>query len=170
MKKLLLICIPLAVVLLAASADATFAQDTPKAEVFAGYSYMHDDVPGGNQNLNGFEVSGTGNINRWLGIEGAVAGLFGDGHDHALVMGGPKLSYRNGRIVPYVHALFGVDGSLGYGDDNAFTMALGGGVDAKLNDHVSIRIVQVDYQPLFYDQVAQNVRVSTGVVFTFGKK
>ena len=170
MRKLLLIGIPLAILFFAASATNTYAQDTPKAEIFTGYSYMHDDIGDGSLNMNGFEVSGAGNINKWLGIEGDVSAHFNSSHDHVSYMAGPRFAFRNGRFTPYVHALFGGDTAVGFGDSSAFAMAIGGGVDAKINDNISIRIVQVDYHPLFYDSVAQNVRVSTGVVFTFGKK
>ncbi len=169
MRKLLLIGIPLAVLFFAASATNTYAQDTPKGEFFAGYSYMYDDVGNGHLNLNGFETSGAVNVNKWFGVVGDFSGHFGD-HDHYSYMGGPRFTYRAGRVTPFAQVLFGGDTVAKGGSNTAFAMAVGGGVDAKINDNVTFRIVQVDYHPLFYDNVAQNVRVSTGIVFTFGKK
>ena len=63
--------------------------------------------------------------------------------------------------------------------ENGFTMIFGGGVDARVNKAISIRVVQADW--LYYhfgsDTVesvtipsfsqSNNVRVSTGIVITF---
>ena len=48
------------------------AQDFPRAEVFGGYSYFNLDTLGltSRQSLNGWEASVTGNMNRWIGVEG----------------------------------------------------------------------------------------------------
>jgi hypothetical protein len=55
----------------------------------------------------------------------------------------------------------------------AFVMSVGGGVDYKLFDHLSIRPVQADYllTPLGVGtagtRTQDNVRISTGFVFRF---
>lgn len=145
-------------------AQDTRAQSAPKYEIFGGYSYVSDDIQRERLNLNGFEASVNRNITDWFGIEGNVAGHYGD-HDHHSFMAGPKFTYQGKVVRPFVHVLAGVDvvGSA----DSAFTMAVGGGLDARVNDRISIRVVQVDYHPLFYGTTAHNVRVSAGVVFTF---
>ena len=55
--------------------------------------------------------------------------------------------------------------------DNAFAMALGGGVDWKANDRIAIRLAQGDYLLTRFGSTSQhNFRLSTGVVFRFGGK
>jgi hypothetical protein len=55
--------------------------------------------------------------------------------------------------------------------ENVFATALGGGLDVKATDRISIRVVQADWLGTHYsDDLQSNVRVSTGIVFHFGKK
>lgn len=66
-----------------------------------------------------------------------------------------------------------------------FALALGGGLDVRVSDRISIRAIQVDYNPVFLgdltvdrlnragtlatqtleDQRADNIRISVGIVF-----
>lgn len=141
------------------------AQDLPKHEVSAGYSYRSDDLFTGRLNLNGFETTYTRNFDNGLGIEANFAGHYGD-HKHHTAMGGVKYTFSGSKVRPFVHALAGVD--VFETSDAGFSMMFGGGVDAKVNDKVSIRVVQVDYNPVLYSSTTlHNVRVSTGIVFTF---
>ncbi|MEW6131184.1 MAG: outer membrane beta-barrel protein [Acidobacteriota bacterium] len=118
-------------------------------------------------------------------------------------MAGPKLKYRNpSRFEPYVHALFGgahtrfevesqfpiAGGSFTESFDTGatdFAMAIGGGVDVRLSDNFSLRLIQIDYAPVFLkdrsvqrlgqagaivpftleSQRQDNVRISVGLVF-----
>ena len=109
-------------------------------------------------------------------------------HTHNFLFG-PQIGYRSGKIRPFAHALFGISaGSLnaeGPGvpkvevwSDNAFAMALGGGLDYKVNRLLSIRLGQFDYLRTQFDLTlfepgndAQNhFRYQTGVVLNFGGK
>ena len=71
MRKMILMA---AVILL--SAVGSRAQDSPAAEVSAGYSYMRFGV-NNSVNQNGASVSVAGNFNRWLGLVGDAGGSFG---------------------------------------------------------------------------------------------
>lgn len=52
--------------------------------------------------------------------------------------------------------------------ENAFSMALGGGVDVKVTDRIAIRAVQLDYQVTrFFEDTQNNLRLGTGIVFRF---
>src|SRR5215831_19351502 len=87
---------------------AAMAQDTPRAQVFGGYSYFRADGQGGpGENMNGWNGQVTGNLNKWLGLTSDFSGLYG----HQTVLGiksndaiytygfGPTVSYRkNARI------------------------------------------------------------------------
>ena len=173
------------------------AEDTPKAEVFGGYSYFRFSDPTGTSllgtdvvrlNLNGWNASVAGNLNSWLGVVGDFSGHYGspsvlgfgvpfvDVNQHSF-LGGPRVSYRkDGRFTPFAHALFGVAragaGTFGFGaSENAFAMALGGGVDLRLTNSIAVRAVQADYvQTRFLDDRQNSARLSFGIVFRFGEK
>jgi hypothetical protein len=114
---------------------------------------------------------------------------------------GPRFSYRSerlGRFTPFAETLFGAatfrvssnDLPLGLPSlisNTSFAAALGGGVDARLNHRVTVRLFDVDYL-LTRFPVAQsdpitgifafggnrrtqnNIRASVGVVFNIGSK
>jgi opacity protein-like surface antigen len=174
-------------------AGAAHAQDTPKVDIFAGYSYVRENPS--TAGVSGFSLNGGSaaiayNVNNWLS---GVAD-FG-GYNNGNILGtnvngtlstylfGPRVSYRHlGRITPFGEVLFGVahaSGSLSgstttvTSSDNAFAMTVGGGVDYNLSRHFSIRPVKVDYLLTRFSETGtgaqsqNNLRVSTGVVFRF---
>ncbi len=180
-------------------AQAAQAQDaTPKLEVFGGYSYMHANivVNGTPFNLNGASGSVAYNVNYWLG----VAGDFGVYHQGSVIGNGfsltlssyqfgPRFSFRGHKLVPYGQVLLGAGHATGtlyttslgtglapLGANNGFLLTAGGGVDWKVNHTIGIRIVQAEY---LYSQFLNgagnnnrqnNLRISTGIVFSFGKR
>lgn len=82
-------------------------------------------------------------------------------------MAGPRFSYRtSSRVTPFAQVLAGV-----VAPEPAFTMAIGGGIDIKLNEHIAFRAVQAEYLFLRGGENAtnHNARISTGIVFRFGK-
>lgn len=173
------------------------AEDYPKVAVFGGYQYLHtgtihisgQDIPNSSQSWNGWDASVRGNFTKHLGLEGDFSGTYATiSHVSSSVYtyaGGPVVSYDAGaKINPFVHVLFGglhLKGSgFGVSDSiNGFTMLFGGGVDAKVNKTISVRVIQADW--LYYhfgNQTVQglsipsfsqsnNVRIATGIVFTF---
>ncbi len=166
------------------------AQDTPKVEVSAHYSYAR--VNPNTSGVDSFSLNGGGgslayNANNWLGIVGEFngykVGKIGGVDPDATVftyLFGPRVSFRgNERITPFVHALFGgarasTDFAGGTSSDNAFSMAFGGGIDAKVSEHVAIRLGQIDYLVTRFDEGTgrvnqNNFRYSGGIVFRFGK-
>src|ERR1035438_1291579 len=77
MKKYIVI---LAVLLIGAL--PLLAQDqTPRVEVFGGYSYVSADFQGasGRHHLNGWNGQLDLNLNRWLGLTGDFGGYYGSG-------------------------------------------------------------------------------------------
>jgi len=195
------------------------AQDTPKVELFGGYSYLrvsenvtlvniNPDVspavrpqpqgtvtttsnPFSPLNLNGWNAAVQYNLNSWFGVVADFTGYYGsptktisgtpvtvDTNEYNYLFG-PRFSYRKSeRWTPFVHALFGgghvhVKGSApGFTPvtftDNAFSMAVGGGLDLKVANHVAIRLVDADYlMTKFGDDHQNNFRYSAGLVFRF---
>jgi opacity protein-like surface antigen len=165
------------------------AQETPKVDIFAGYSYLRENPSTSGVSsfsLNGGSASFAYNANSWLsGVADFGAyhngNILGTGTSGTLstYLFGPRVSYRHsGRITPFGEVLFGVahaGASIAgaSGSDNAFAMSLGGGVDYKLTDRFAIRPIKVDYLMSRFSetgsgaQTQNNLRVSTGIVFHF---
>jgi hypothetical protein len=166
---------------------SAFAQEsTPKAEVFGGYSYFRASDPT-TIHLNGWNGSIAGNLNDWFGVVGDFSGHYGspsifgigiplvDVKQHSFLFG-PRLTYRgNDKVTPFGHFLVGISnanaGAFGLSvSDTALAAAVGGGVDINLNDTLAIRAVQADYlMTRFQDERQDNLRLSFGVVFRFGR-
>jgi opacity protein-like surface antigen len=164
---------------------AAMAQDHPKAELFGGYSYARISPGSGFTGINlptGWHASVAGNLNNWFGIAGDISGNYGNPTILGLKVNtklhtytfGPRISYRNNeKITPFAHAMFGganVRGSIfGVGvSDSGFAMTIGGGVDAKINDHFAFRVAQFDYLMTRIGGSSQNnFRLSTGIVIRF---
>lgn len=185
MKRLALLCG--AMLLFAGLASA---QDSPKVEAFGGYSYLRVNpgfgAPG--VNFNGGSGSLAYNFTPMLGVVADFGGYHWsqDGGDATVVsyLFGPKVALRHGPITPYAQALFGgahgsgnffdvcddvrvrpQGGCIESGSENAFSMALGGGVDWNATPHIGIRLVQAEYlMTRFFSNTQNNVRISTGVV------
>jgi len=172
------------------------AQDNAKVEVFGGYQYLHTGsitisgttIPNSSEDWNGWNAAASYYFNKYLGVTGDFSGNYKtisgvSGHVYTYT-GGPVVAYREGKLNPYVHALFGgihLSGSaLGSSASiDGFTMAFGGGVDYQVHKHVSVRPIQADW--IYYHFGSQtvasvaipsfsqsnNVRISTGIVFRF---
>ena len=155
---------------------------TPKAELFAGYSYA-------GTGSHGFDASVAGNLNEWLGLVADLGGQYVRLDDQGFTetirthsaLFGPRFSLRRGnRLVPFGQALFGVShlktqtnefgGSLTF-SDTSFGMALGGGLDVRMTENLAIRAIQLDYlQTRFFGETQNKGRVSVGIVLRFGRK
>ena len=161
---------------------SAMAQETPKAEIFGGYSYLRANILGEGFNFNGGSGSVALNANNWFGIVGDFGGYHlsqsGVSVNIFSYTFGPKLAYRKSeRLTPFGQALFGgARASAGFAgqsaSENAFALALGGGVDAKVTPHVAIRLVQVEYVLTKFtdgrNDRQNNARISTGIVFRVG--
>jgi hypothetical protein len=162
------------------------AQDTPKAEVFMGYSHLVADFNSpikGNAtfNLNGAEFAVSENFNSWFGGMLDIGAQFGtrDGFNvnSEQYLYGPTFSYRKlSSFTPSGHVLLGaMRGSQGFAgisqSATKFAVAPGVAVDIKLTDMVSVRAIQADYVfSKFLGTHQNNLRLSAGIVLTFGHK
>lgn len=193
------------------------AQDYPRAETFAGYTYTRFNSA---SNVPAFSANGGGgqlavNANRWIGFVADVGavhnGNIGSAHLDSTFTNflfGPRISLRHSRVTPYFNVLFGgvhagtstnVTGTAladqlpvylpgapavvpgqavtlrATASQTAFAMTSGGGLDIKINRHLSFRPIGLDYlmtrlQNLRskQDNNQHNLRYTTGFNFTFG--
>ena len=104
-------------------------------------------------------------------------------------LGGIQLkdNSNEGTFKPFAHALVGVAHARNSADFNAdvcaavfpspcptdftdsqtgFAAAVGGGIDIRASDHISIRAIQIDYNPTrLFDSTQHNFRFGVGIVF-----
>ena len=172
------------------------AQDSfPRAEVFAGYSFLHDGVTG--QNLNGWGASLSGSLTKHLGATADFSGAYGSVpyqyvctlpvppgcpappqvlNDYHF-LAGPRFTLRTPKVTPFAEALFGIANlrRQDLGSRTSFAMGFGGGVDIALKRHFAYRLIQVDYIPTKRPATGtgggwdSEVRIQTGLVLRFGK-
>jgi opacity protein-like surface antigen len=172
------------------------AQDTPRWEIFAGYTYARASivVSGAPFNMNGGSGSIAYNLSNWFGLVGDVGVIHQGkvaGNPLSLTVTtydfGPRLSWRNRtHLTPFVQILIGgghpggtlYTTSLGtglapLGTSNDFNFTAGGGLDWKVSHRFSIRLAQAEYLHTQFlnahDNSQGSFRFSTGVVFSFGK-
>jgi hypothetical protein len=165
---LILMCQLLAVHLLAQQ------EELPQADAFFGFTSLSTGSTNtilAKTSLGGLGTIGF-NINEHIGIEAEFGGYhngfvdaFHDDTISATYLFGPRVSYgRTKRIDPYFHGLVGgihtgtsvlvqplptpfvaATAPRSNTTQNAFAIAIGGGVDIKLNRYISFRPAQVDY-------------------------
>lgn len=166
---------------------STAAQDVPKVDLFAGYSFVHTS-PGlalPSFNANGGVGSVALNLTDWGSVVVEVGGIHAGAINGTDVdatalsyLAGPKISFfRHSKFTPFAQALFGiVNTNPGFNQTalshNTFAMSPGVGLDWNATRHFAIRLAQVDYfltrMPTSTNQVNwNNFRYSTGVVFHF---
>jgi hypothetical protein len=156
----------------------------PAVEVFGGYSYLRFESTqlgfANRLNLNGaiVEVS-LPDLYEGFGIAADVSGHFAHEMEEFNFLIGPQYAYSWKGLRLTGHALFGKSrdrllqpgttqlepSNLGRG------IALGGSLDFSLSDRLSVRPIQADYLITnFFGSTQHNVRLSTGLIFRFGKR
>lgn len=157
------------------------AQQTPKVEVFGGYSYLMADINGSSFHLQGVNFSVAENVNSWFGGALDFSSHFtteaGFRTNTESLTYGPVFSYRkHPKVVPFGHALLGAArGSPEYlsisNPGFCFGVLAGGGVDVKISSHAALRLFQADYLLTRFGARRQdNLRLSAGIVLRFGKR
>jgi hypothetical protein len=162
----------LALLALVLAGCSLWAQDYPRLELSAGYSYGSVDTQGyGTQrSAQGFSGSFAANLRRWVGAEVEASSRF-QNFDFSFqgtplvvqsryytFLAGPRFAHRAGKATPFVHGLFGVNRSLDYANTvfdpatgtsvtpytNGMAGVAGGGFDYALSRHLAFRS-QADY-------------------------
>ncbi|HEY2547232.1 MAG TPA: OmpA family protein, partial [Candidatus Acidoferrum sp.] len=177
-------------------ADAKSSGDTPpgklvpKFEIAGMFDYVNFDPGGGFNNFNAFGGSGafTWNASRWIGFTEEVGGLSYDRNvNGSTIHGGlttfllgPRLNLRKfDYFVPFAEFLLGGSHAgppmTGAGNQTAFALAAGGGVDIALARNIVWRFAEIDYFMTNFSGSSvggnsrqDNVRFGSGIVLRFG--
>jgi hypothetical protein len=153
--------------------------EPPRAELFAGYSFVHSQQ----QSLNGWNASLALGLGGRLALLGDLSGHYGSGGRSQLnLMAGPGLTLvRGSSAVLFVHALFGLhretvslqvfDVSISESESH-FGMQFGGGLDIGIGGAWALR-GQGDYQWIHEPSTSggtsvSGLRLSAGVVYRLG--
>lgn len=152
------------------------AQDVPRAQVFAGYSYLYfDGNPLGlpnSKSLNGYTFSPAFNITHRFGIVAEISGQYSPTVNFRDLAFGGQALFPHGKMLFFVHGLL-FDArtfvSIGAGAGNTSRAFIGGGgMDYPLSPRFSWRTLEVDYvRSNLFNTGQNNVRLSTGIVYNW---
>lgn len=165
------------------SAQSFLAMKAPAIEIFGGYSYLRFDSKklgfSGQQNLNGANVEiGIPSIYRGFGFGIDASGHYSSEIEEFHFMLGPQYTYEVKSMRIFGHGLFGkartrlrMPGNTQIGPSSlGDTVALGGGLEVPFKGKIGLRPIQADYMVTgAFGEKFHNVRVSTGLTYTFGK-
>lgn len=161
------------------------AGQTPRVEVFGGYSFARLNQTSDIAPVNapgGWHTSVAANFNSWLAISGDISGHYrtvvpGISTNLHLFTFGPRFTSRASQTFqPFGHvhvggARVGVEVSPFNVSDGSFATIAGGGLDIKVRDRIAIRAAQFDYVfTRFGISQQHSFRFSAGVVFRLGSK
>jgi peptidoglycan-associated lipoprotein len=166
-------------------ASSAFAQDATKAEFSGGLSYMHSNAADGMCgcfSLVGGDTSFVVNANQRLSAVADFgyqhsANINSTGYDLGLVtyMAGPRVSFRGQKLTVFGQALMGRANATStsvFNNGSGLAGSTGAGVDLRLTQRFSWRILEADYVltriPNGENNIQNNMRFSMGVVFRLG--
>jgi hypothetical protein len=172
------------------------AQVPTAGNVFVGYSFENasssalDLIPPqslSRPNLQGWEASLEGKVLPAMGIVADFSGHYGSrgytitvpvgsgpvnpkvtGHEEEVLFG-PRFSYSVRKFRPFAETEFGVAhmNTDTFGSNTSFALAIGGGLDYRLNRLVAWRFEGDGVWTRFFHTSQGDVRLSTGIVFRF---
>jgi hypothetical protein len=167
-------------------------QETPKVELFAGYSYFPLK---GAPDAHGFHLSVTANVTRHVGLSADFSQHFASEEVNQpfqpstrrirlyFLQFGPRVRLKQTkRLEVSAHSLFGVShtsvrlfsrstpGINVPSSNTGFGMTLGGALDTEINPRLSVRLIRADY---VFSRLAgfnhHDYRYSGGIVFRLGR-
>jgi len=159
------------------------SDDYNKAELFGGFLHRRvterptDPCCAGASDIssNGANISFVGYFNKSIGGKFDFAIDKKGGYYFTTYNGGIQFKSNSKSSVgrPFVHALFGWARVKGLGQTrNGLNLVVGGGLDIKASERISIRVIQADYNPIWFAdeptlQGKRNntFRFATGIVF-----
>src|ERR1700746_2808418 len=188
----------LSVVLCATSVLAQQQENPPKADVFAGYQWLDPagNIPGGPNGSGGvlpfklpsmpagFGLAFGYNFHPNFALEGDFGANYKNGNDISTYSLGPRFTWRGEGINLFAHTLLSANhlNTANFGARTGIGAILGGGIDLPIIKHLSLRLIEADYQwarqnfakevpatqPDLRRASFQGARLRTGVVLNFG--
>ncbi|MFQ5817014.1 MAG: hypothetical protein ACE5H2_03530 [Terriglobia bacterium] len=146
------------------------AQEAPRAEFFAGYSYLSLGDGGRLSVPGGFQFQVAGNFNDYLGIAADFGAHSKSGVQIYEYMVGPRFTSRGDTTSGFFHLLVGGVTVSNGASVNGFAVTFGSGLDVNVSDHIAIRVAQFDYllERLQGNWTTGTIRYGFGIVFKAG--
>lgn len=134
------------------SSAALAQENTPKVDIFTGYSWYSPGTTISGIKLNSNDKGGVGsfayNFSKYFAGEVSGSGHTDSNNTSYFIGAGPRLTLRNPQFQPFIHALVGGQ-RLNFNplNENNWGVAIkaGGGFDMPLWKHVGIRLIEADY-------------------------
>jgi hypothetical protein len=170
------------------------AQDSPRFEIFGGYSFEHNSPCGTTPNnqiesqcgteegelvssttdYNGWNASATGYLYKFVGLTADFSGHYGTSLGSSLsrygFLFGPVFAFHTPKVTPFAHVLFGGLSERAAGNSaltyTSYARALGGGLDVNLSKRFAVRVGQFDYE--WISSPIPSVPSATGFRFSAG--
>jgi hypothetical protein len=148
-----------------------FAQETPMATVFGGFSALTFKPTGATERTTplGWQAGAEVHLWKFLGGVGDFGGQYEKPTGSTTTfhfyeyLGGVRAHARMSKVDAFAHGLWGGATGGGGGFSNTqFMMGYGGGVDWSINDTWSARLVQVDWLPTRLNGAWENNQVRFG--------
>lgn len=166
------------------------AEDYPRAEIFAGLSYVSRETgflgpfPGQRRENNGGLQGGVSfNASKKFGFcVDLGAQTIGFGTEGIQVLFGPRFMKRGQRATPFAHVLIGalIERKTPFSvfgppqptvTDTGFAMAFGSGLDVALGKRLALRVIQFDYLPSRLRGFREdNLRLGFGLTVKLGRR
>jgi hypothetical protein len=160
------------------------AQKLPAVEAWGGYSHLRFDATtlgfSDQLNLNGWSAGlSLPHIVSGLGVAADASGHYTPELEEYNFMVGPQYSFEWKSMRFYAHGMFGRSRNrLRHPGSTLLApswlgraIAAGGGVDIPVSERFSVRVVQADYLVISSFGTRQyNLRLSTGLIYRFGKR
>ena len=177
-----------------------------RADIFVGYSYVGSGIrlaqrtghfsleSTGRASLNGWDVSASVRVARWLRGAAEVGGGYGtvpmlfselspfpnqrfnaNTNLHTYLFG-PRVAVSVAKVTPFAQALFGLAHQSIAGNgvitnaeqkDSAFALDLGGGIDFSLISKLGFRIGADYLRTTLFNQTQNDPRLTAGIVLRF---
>jgi hypothetical protein len=171
MRKLILGTIGLLLIAIPGRAQ----EYTPKAEAFGGFS-LSSISAGTRTSFYGWQASINGNVSSKFALVGDFGGQYksitGVSVSNYQYLFGPRITLRQEKVTPFVHALVGANrtSALGLSSTN-LGLGIGGGLDLNVSDRLALRVPQFDWTPVRAAGTWNNniIRVGFGLVFKLGE-
>jgi len=185
----------LALLLMTLTISEAAAQDTSRADIAVGYTYIHSNAPPsgcGCFNFNGGSISASWKFDPRWSIVGDLDIAHAGNIDSTTLsptmttyLAGPRYRIAKGthRTVPFANVLVGgAHASNGYFPNGAtsstsatgFSMSAGGGIDFNVGKHLAIRPIDAEYLlttfPNNVNGRQNNFRLTSALVFRFGQR
>lgn len=153
------------------------AEGRPRLEVFGGYSYLRFESKAigfaGQSNMNGWNVAASYRLFRSLSVVADVSGHYASEIRVYNFLIGPQIAVPRGKLTYFGRFLYGKSRDqvtpLGGQTSIGRAFVFGGGVDRAITNRWAFRL-QADYlSTRTFGADENNLRVSTGLVYRFGR-